>query len=1108
MTQFSSQSPYNKPYIERGGEQSFLQPYNLQGTNLYGFMLEGDLTNLQTLCDRYLNTPAQGDVEYRAISPYVILSFDSVESINSILEPDRCKGTFGEDGEVIVWTLVAAGKQRGKVFVAERLAVFQPYLFVDSSPALVSGREVYGFPKEWGWIHMPTDLDNPQHFGLEAVAWEHFAPDAPGIRRPIIDIDIDETKDTIREKIHDLKAFGKLLLDPIFPDLNNIVVPGIELPGNILEDLCNKTLPMVFLKQFRDAIDGSQACYQAIVEADTQVTGFAGGNVLCNDYDIKIAPLASHPIAADLGLKQPEDLPADTFRPTLAFRVQFDFTLTAATQVYPCTATTHFNSQVRPCPQPQPIPPTPMKKKKIAVLGGGLGSMTTVFNLTEQPDWKEYYDITVYQLGWRLGGKGASGRNMNKMLPHEEPNYRIQEHGFHIFFGFYENAFRMMDRCYQALGDDGPIASVSDAFKPHNFIVLQEEINCQWTPWYLDYPENDLLPWEANTTGVRSLVEHIETALEFTLDLFLNPSNTRKEDDSSADNIFEVFADTIRDLIEPLFNVPEYIGDTLDKFDFSVESSFLGAVIQLLKLRPKCLDDEIKEMYQVIVCLIQQFQKRIRKRLDKAIAKDDIDTRRDLIIINLILTIIVGLIEDNALTPEGFNDLDNYDFTAWLERHGAWNETVKSALVTAMYDLLFAFPKGVNTLDNRSLGTAAALRWAIRMNMAYNGAIMWKMQGGMGDIIFAPMYEVLKRRGVKFEFFHRVDNLGLDDAVPNGVANIKMYKQVNLKDEDAGYDPLIDVKGLSCWPAHPNYDQIVDEEVALLKDNNIDLEDFWTRWPELHEEEEITLDYGKDFDLVILGIAIGSFPYICPELIEAKPQWNSMVTGIQTVTTQGGQLWLTPTLTQLGWTQPSAVVGTYVEPLDTYADMTELISKENWPAAYYPYNLAYFTGTMPDPGIPMPIADNYDFPAEQQTLVNNAAIQYLETAIGYLWPEATTKQNPQGLDWNLLVDPENRTGQDRFNSQFWRINISPSERYVMSVPMSQNVRLDPDNSGFNNLYLTGDWVNNPLNSGCVEATVMAGMKSAQTLLSKEFNLSCCQKIVGENLLGVNDSLTL
>ena len=50
-------------------------------------------------------------------------------------------------------------------------------------------------------------------------------------------------------------------------------------------------------------------------------------------------------------------------------------------------------------------------KKKLAILGGGMSSLTTAFEITSQRDWQERWDITVYQQGWRLGGKGASGRN-------------------------------------------------------------------------------------------------------------------------------------------------------------------------------------------------------------------------------------------------------------------------------------------------------------------------------------------------------------------------------------------------------------------------------------------------------------------------------------------------------------------------------------------------------------------------------------------------------------------------------------------------------------------------------------------------------------------------
>ena len=68
-----------------------------------------------------------------------------------------------------------------------------------------------------------------------------------------------------------------------------------------------------------------------------------------------------------------------------------------------------------------------IKPQKVAILGGGGASCAAALGLTDQPGWKERYDITVYQLGWRLGGKAAkweeqelctkSGRNRWSSFP-------------------------------------------------------------------------------------------------------------------------------------------------------------------------------------------------------------------------------------------------------------------------------------------------------------------------------------------------------------------------------------------------------------------------------------------------------------------------------------------------------------------------------------------------------------------------------------------------------------------------------------------------------------------------------------------------------------------
>jgi len=81
------------------------------------------------------------------------------------------------------------------------------------------------------------------------------------------------------------------------------------------------------------------------------------------------------------------------------------------------------------------------KPIKVAIIGGGCASIATAFELT-RPRHKGAYQVTIYQVGWRLGGKAASSRG---------PHGRIEEHGLHVWLGSYENAFALLRECYAEL---------------------------------------------------------------------------------------------------------------------------------------------------------------------------------------------------------------------------------------------------------------------------------------------------------------------------------------------------------------------------------------------------------------------------------------------------------------------------------------------------------------------------------------------------------------------------------------------------------------------------------------------------------------------------------
>ena len=122
--------------------------------------------------------------------------------------------------------------------------------------------------------------------------------------------------------------------------------------------------------------------------------------------------------------------------------------------------------------------------RKIAILGGGASSLCAAWDLVHSDPGA--YDITVYQVGWRLGGKGASGRR----IPDEtsaSKDCRIEEHGLHFMFGFYENVFRIIREAYaEHYGDP---ALWQRFFKTKDTAVAMihflNEQNTEWAPWTL-----------------------------------------------------------------------------------------------------------------------------------------------------------------------------------------------------------------------------------------------------------------------------------------------------------------------------------------------------------------------------------------------------------------------------------------------------------------------------------------------------------------------------------------------------------------------------------------------------------------------------------------------
>jgi uncharacterized protein with NAD-binding domain and iron-sulfur cluster len=161
-----------------------------------------------------------------------------------------------------------------------------------------------------------------------------------------------------------------------------------------------------------------------------------------------------------------------------------------------------------------------------------------------------------------------------------------------------------------------------------------------------------------------------------------------------------------------------------------------------------------------------------------------------------------------------------------------------------------------------------------------------------------------------------------------------------------------------------------------------------------------------------------------------------------------------------------------------WLDASHVLPRETWPQADAPGAVLYFCDVWPDG--PIPPASDHRYPERERSAVIDGSRQWLAAYPGITWPNAVHPPST-ALDWNVLHDPSGDTGERRLSSQYFRVNVEPSERFVQSATGTTRYRLTADGSGVESLYLTGDWIRNGLNVGCVESTVISGLQCARAI---------------------------
>lgn len=464
-------------------------------------------------------------------------------------------------------------------------------------------------------------------------------------------------------------------------------------------------------------------------------------------------------------------------------------------------------------------------------------------------------------------------------------------------------------------------------------------------------------------------------------------------------------------------------------------------------------------IYAEVCNLLEDFQGFFRRHGEPFIRRFHAEGFKICVLGDIALAATIGYLRDVLPWGEaGFGRINDVEFQDWLLSHGANPEYVWTAPVRCLYDLGFAYQDGDSSSStNAKAAAGVALRILLSTVAAYKDAPLWKMNAGMGDTIFTPLYEVLRARGVEFNFFHRVMNLGLS---PDGqwINRVELSRQVNLAKQE--YHPLIPVKGLLCWPSEPLWDQIAGGKPA--SGAAWDLESAWCTY----SVGQRTLKLGADFHILVLAIPPAALADIGKELLARCAPIAKMHEAMSWTPTRSAQLWLQPDLLGLGWQAGTTVATAYSDPYRSWGEMSHLLVREVWKDKP-PGSCEYFCGVLTAPARLPPYGDR-QFISEQTARVQRDFIEWANGSIGHLFPNAVGPDG-KGLNQALVV------------SQFYRANLDPSELYVQSFPGSISSRLKADGTGIANLYLAGDWTATRLNAGCVEAAVESGKNAAEAI---------------------------
>jgi hypothetical protein len=306
-------------FISIDGESQLPPPYRFPDVSINSFKLEGTIEAIQQLCDKLLNIGAREErgFEYYAASKYVDLEILHYPRMECTSPPFADQG-FSTQNEIYFRVMVAKMRISGNLIVFDSIGLFVPFIFVDNPWSVISGREVIAFSKNLAKFE-PDDPAGAGPYPMKVFA-NVFNPYDPNTCLRLEEIvSIQGAARAAGSK----PPTGPWPWGDIdFSGVNDMVQDFVRYSS----DISQPRFSMIGLKQFRDAQNPSNACYQALVESEGSAS-----NIVFDDLppaDVSIARYDSLQIAKSLGF------PQGTLTPIREYNLRCDLTFGNCRNIY------------------------------------------------------------------------------------------------------------------------------------------------------------------------------------------------------------------------------------------------------------------------------------------------------------------------------------------------------------------------------------------------------------------------------------------------------------------------------------------------------------------------------------------------------------------------------------------------------------------------------------------------------------------------------------------------------------------------------------------------------------------------------------------------------